>query len=436
MSSSEVFRQFNNVLGGRLRRPTSASDGARSTRTAASTSNPVVAPATTSAITTAPEPSAETSPALAADGSRDDLSIAPSGITVTVTKPEEEQDVHNDDDEGSGNEERQSWIPAVKKLVQFTDLRNNERVVPIESFTQLRHRRTKKKRAAGGQFKEFSVVVRKVLSVDLRLSDYRLEIQSKSLRSIFRKIAKPFKEIDVDASPILIRYPFRCLFFLRQDLKELLETDAPDAIKEEITHLIGFIENEPGLKETIKEYEATVPKGKFREDLTWTLFRPHDLVYYSRSYVGSSKFRYDGCGFVERVEVGSMQSKAGGFEPTTADVVRVHMVIGHHTGSRFGLVQINETVPAMTTDVREITVENLPVIPLRFLQSADQEKIKTKMRKRGVEYIKYSTAEFTMLDYKGPVAVGSEASQKMISEFGKAKGGLNLSWEVGLSLQH
>jgi len=333
-------------------------------------------------------------------------------------------DINSTRENGEAEAKKQTtWIPEVKRVVQFRDLRNNERVVPIEEFIRNRPKRDGKKgNLAEGLFKEYSMVLRKILGPDLRLRDYRLEIQSLGLRDIFRKIGKPFKELDLDAPSIIIRYPFRCLFFLRRDLKELEATPVPLETKKETKHLLEFIRTESSLAEIVKEYEEMVVKrSKFREDRAWTLFPPQEFVYFKGPFGRNSRHIRDGCGVVEKVELLE--------EPNYG--LRITLLVGHHDGWRFGLVRSSHILSPSAGDVQDINIENLPVIPMRFLSGEKQNEIKDRVLRRGKDYISYCKADFRMFEYQGPVAAGEEQTKKLLGNFeNSSSDGISWSWEV------
>lgn len=417
MTSSESFQAFNKILGGRLSGRWSGTS---------------VTPSSTSPATTDPpgddaHPSGQDAPA-PVEG---DAGSAPPGDPVdqpTEARPVEPQNAEEEEEHDTEHkpDEQHTWIPQVKKAVQFKDLRNNELVVAVEEFTR-RHRRRVPKGGSTveGMFKEYSVVLRKVLGSDLRLRDYRLEIQSSGLREVFKRIGKPYKELDLDKTAIIIRYPFRCLFFLRHGLQACLESpETAASTKEEIASLLEFIDNEPILKEVIQDYETTVEgvPPKFREDRAWTLYQPHELVYYRLRFAPNSRHFQEGCGIVEKVEL---------LERPRESLV-ITLLIGHHNGNRFGLVRFLGSVPAAQDSIREINIDNLPVIPMRFLSDAEQDRIKTRMLKRGKQYVTYSRSPYTMLEYVGPVAVREEETKRLLPGFDDTKDddGFNWSFEV------
>ncbi|KAF2001485.1 hypothetical protein P154DRAFT_574832 [Amniculicola lignicola CBS 123094] len=407
MTSAEIFKEVNDVIGGRLRRALPVNRDI-----------PAVVVPTDGGDANDGTPS--TVPVLP---SSSDTPLNPTQ-TQKITTPDDGCDLDEFGEHGETKTKKpQTWIPAVKKVFQFKDLRNNERVVPIEDFRRRNPQPlVNKGDSAKGLFKEYSMVLRKILGADLRLRDYRLEIQSLGMREIFKKIGKPYKELDLDAPSIVIRYPFRCLFFLRREFKELDTTQMPPQTKEDIEHLLNFIDTEPILKETVREYEETVERGKYRENRAWTLFPPHEMVYYKGAFAENSRHVREGCGLVERVEMLE--------EPLNSFVVTI--LVGLHDGSHFGLARLRRALsPTPSTgDIQDIKIENLPVIPMRFLPEAERDAIKKRMIERGKTYIDYCKANFTMLDYRGPVAIEQEETKKLLGKFDDSSDGLNWSWET------
>lgn len=411
MASSKSFRAFNEILGGRLsgRQPGS-----------------LVAPSSTTPARTDPR---------GGDVHPGEKSVpAPVGRDAgSKSPPDPPQDQPTDAGSAKAKTDKQrTWIPQVKKAVQFKDLRNNELVVPVEEFTRRPRRRggPKGERTGEATFKEYSVVLRRILGTDLRLRDYRLEIQSSGLCEVFRTIGKPFKELDLDRPVIIIRYPFRCLFFLRHGLKQCLEsTETAASTKDEITALLEFVDNEPILKEFIRDYETMVEgvPPKFREDRAWILYQPHELVYYRQKFAPNSRHFEEGCGILEKVDLIELGSR---------ELLVVTILIGHHTGNRFGLVRFLNIVPAAQDSIREINIENLPVVPMRFLPPAEQARIKARMLDRGKQYVAYSSSPYTMLEYVGPVAVQEEETNRLLPGFDGSKDDDGFNWSFEVSNQH
>ena len=133
------------------------------------------------------------------------------------------------------SEETKSWIPEMKRAVQFKYLCGNVQIVPLEKFS----RRKLKKPAAPGLFSNYAILQRKVLRVNCSLENFTLEIQSDGQRQLFKKIATPYSEVDLEADPIVLRPPFRYSFSLRENL-EALSNDASveEATQKELRQIL------------------------------------------------------------------------------------------------------------------------------------------------------------------------------------------------------
>ena len=105
------------------------------------------------------------------------------------------------------------------------------------------------------------------------------------MRKVFRDIAYPYRELNLYAERIVIRRPFRCLFFLRDELKKQGESQNNlERTRDELKLLLNFIESKDGLKDTMKEFETLIPKRKITFNLLWTIFPPYAEVYHQTDH--------------------------------------------------------------------------------------------------------------------------------------------------------
>ncbi|KAK4201840.1 hypothetical protein QBC40DRAFT_323006 [Triangularia verruculosa] len=383
MSSAYYFQQFNDIIG----KPNPDS-----------TEAPGIAHTESSAILTVTVTgAAENGAGKVEDSARPSPASHNSGSSVVQSKDNDpiasqidvQMATSDSGDRANLEEQQKSWISTVKRVVQFKDLRNNERVVPVEDFTRRRPERAKsnKAKSVDGLFKEYSMVLRRILGPDLRLKDYRLEIQS---RDITREQSDTSNKHTIS-------------FETQEDIKQLLD----------------FIQNEPYLQDLVEEYDKTVARGKYREDLVWTLFRPHEMVYKTSL---TEKAFPEFCGLIQSVKVSGQPG----------DPIELTILAGHHDGRRFGLSKISQKLrPTASESIRDINTENLPVIPMRFLSASHQAQIKARLLKRGKDYIRYSETQFSMLDYKGPVVVDKKETDKLLAAFdSSSRSGFNWSWET------
>lgn len=138
-------------------------------------------------------------------------------ITETSPKPKEQISPNEQTDAPSPakkQETKPEWIPQLKKVVEFSDTGGKKHLVGLENYTS---RSTSKLRSRAEQqpFKEYAILLKAVVDLDGAKGtrvNFVLELQSETLRDIFRAIAKPYAELNLDSNPIVIDYPFRCLF--------------------------------------------------------------------------------------------------------------------------------------------------------------------------------------------------------------------------------
>jgi hypothetical protein len=302
-----------------------------------------------------------------------------------------------------------------KRIIQFKDLRGNTQVVAMENY-----RKGKAKKEIDGKFKDSAMLLRKVLTVDGQLQDYRLEIQSHGLQDIFQAIARPFGELDLDASPIIIKPPFRSLFFLRDQFKELSQAaTTAEETKKELEQLLEFIHSEDGLQDLISEYEQHVPHGKVTFDLLWTLYPPQELVYHSFSH---ASFQNDAAFLIDSITVlsnntGYKQGKDG---------LEVTLLSGYHDGTNFGLSKRYVTVSEFY-GVRNIS-EIMP-LPVKYMETQKWETLRQSLIDRGKRYFKLRADSYTFLNYVGPLTILEKDNARNLGLF-RVEDGMSHDWEV------
>ncbi|KAF6835377.1 AAA family ATPase [Colletotrichum musicola] len=343
------------------------------------------------------------------DRPKEDASGANSGI-----KNDGVDDELNDD-------QVTNWIPQVKRLVEFPDMRMNTQVLPIEDFSSKRKRKTA--REIDRRWREHAIIVRRILNSKFGLLEYRLEIRSVSLRDIFKRIAKPYKEINLDASPIEIPHPFLCLFHLRDQLKELQASEeTPAATRQELEHLLAFISTEPVLRTTIEPYDELVSKNKISRDLPWTLFRSHEWVYIKGNDTGSTDYVNEECVFSISVEEP--------FLNTTNDHTHfLRCVSTVYNGTKFGVAEKRVPFGSRSKEIVDISIKDLKIVPMRFLSDQQQQEIRHRLIARGKDYCALSMASHKFMEYNGPVVLRPENNAQFLVEITGDKG----SWNKNLA---
>src|SRR6266480_643375 len=128
---------------------------------------------------------------------------------------------------------------TVKWIVEFPHptLYGKTKVLSLDDY-----RRQDRLSSSDQEFDDYPILLRHALNESGETNKYQLELQSKELKDYFASIAKPYRQINVDADPIVIARPFRPLFFLRDTMKQKAESDetSPE-LKQNINSVIDFI---------------------------------------------------------------------------------------------------------------------------------------------------------------------------------------------------
>jgi len=308
-------------------------------------------------------------------------------------------------DENSDNEVISEWLPELTKLVQFKDLRGNSQVIHANDF--IRRKRNRKK-PIDHRWRGHALVLRRILNVDLGLVGNRLELRSPGLCGLFRKIARGFQELDLDTTPIIIHSPFRSVFYLREKLEEFIKPDCnevSEADKTQIRELLAFVSTEPVLQRVVAAYDNLVPRKKITLALLWTLFRPHEWIYF-RSGMGPSVNDTEMVGYLVKIEPNV------GLSGRTTHTL--HYVLGYHSGHNFSLSTYVYHLRSTSDEVVELTTDTLQVLPLRFLSTDEQAKIRNRLIARGKLYVELCRTRCTLLHYVGTYGVSTTDHAKML----------------------
>lgn len=84
----------------------------------------------------------------------------------------------------------------LRHIIEFPDLRGNIQVLPLESY-----QRRGRKKDPDSAFKDFPILLRRIVNAAGRTRKYQLEIQSDLLRKIFQDIARSFRELNATPTP-------------------------------------------------------------------------------------------------------------------------------------------------------------------------------------------------------------------------------------------
>ncbi|CAK7242800.1 MAG: hypothetical protein STHCBS139747_004302 [Sporothrix thermara] len=318
------------------------------------------------------------------------------------------------------------FIPDLKKVVQFSDGEGKKRVIGLETykFKTYRSRYTQVLAEAEEKpFRDYAILLKAEVNDNPQggiMADFTLEIQSDGLKSIFRNIARRYRELTLDTGdePIVIEYPFRCLFFLRTRLRELQQDPATAAsTRRELANLVDFIHAPIGHDKIIETYNSLVPHGKITFPMVWTLYPPYEPVI---SVQPGLPLEESSCYLVESVEFS--QSESG---PSWD----IQALFGYHDGTRFYLKSETMVIPWFD-GVRDIHHDHqLLLLPLNLIEEARRNEIRAALIRRGRLYVDYCTRDFSFMHYTGSVDLVHRDSEKQLKAFG-AKNSIHVDTRV------
>ncbi|KAK4450787.1 ATPase, AAA-type, core [Podospora aff. communis PSN243] len=324
-------------------------------------------------------------------------------------------DVDESEDDGEDDDKvRTTWKPELKKVVQMTDEDGKHHLLGFENYKPTRAPKAQRKENAPKKepFRDSAMLLKAVVSRNGfwgSTIDLQLEIQSENLLKLFRKHAKRHRELSLDASPLVIEYPFRCLFFLRSTFQELYESKKTSSeTKRELLPLLNFIEEPLGVQKHIEVYDDLVLKQHqitFR--MMWSIFPPFAPV------VMADPDEPDGAGHGYLVESIELNHDREGGSPRW-DLNLLH---GHHTGSYFQIRRTSHTINFFSGK-KDISLRQLSILPLHLVEEGQRNKIRNRLIERGKKYLEYCRAETTFLHYTGSVNMQSGDKESRLGAWG------------------
>ncbi|KAH8900595.1 P-loop containing nucleoside triphosphate hydrolase protein [Thozetella sp. PMI_491] len=238
------------------------------------------------------------------------------------------------------------------------------------------------------EFKTATIIVRRLDNARGKTLSVQVEIQSKSLQSAMRKATKGVDYDDLNFTPdlITIARPYHSLFFLREPLRERASSPGTKPrLRDEINLLLGFIESRECLGNSIAKFEKLVPNNKISFDILWMLFPPFELVYVKLQ-------EFDECFLVQKCS-----PAASLMEGRT---LLFSLIYSCHDGKQYGLKTSPLSVPRFS-GTTEISTHFLSLVPLRFLEKSQQERIRERFTARAKTYLELQKADFTMKQHFG-----------------------------------
>ncbi|CAK7236695.1 hypothetical protein SBRCBS47491_009725 [Sporothrix bragantina] len=320
----------------------------------------------------------------------------------------------------------EDFIPDLKKVVQFSDSEGKKRVIGLETykFKTYRSRYTQVLAEAEEKpFRDYAILLKAEVNDNAQggmKADFTLEIQSDGLKNIFRNIAKRYRELTLDTGeePIIIEYPFRCLFFLRTRLRELQQDPATAAsTRRELANLVDFIHAPIGHDKIIETYNSLVPHGKITFPMVWTLYPPYEPVI---SLQPGLPLEQSSCYLVESVSFSHEK---------TGPAWEISTLFGYHDGTRFYLKSETKVI-RWFDGVKDIHQDHqLHLLPLSLIEETRRNEIRAALIRRGKLYIDYCTRDFSFMHYTGSVDLVNRDSEKQLKAFG-AKNSIHVDTRV------
>ena len=331
-----------------------------------------------------------------------------------------EQDAEDTVQEEEAEEEPAftDWKPELKKVVLVVDENGTECIIDSENFVPTERPQKPETTTEAQQeppenrpFGDSAMLLKATIKqnghgdpVDVHVG---LEIQSARLRKLFQLHARHYTELYLMANPIVVEFPFRCLFFLRHKFQELIaEAETPDDTREELKILIGFIEDNPWIRQHIEYFDKVVQKrNQVTFKMLWLIFPPGTLVVVADSEEERST---GGSGYlVESIVADS----------SDGDIWVLNLLQGYHSGGSFSIRRTRRTIHHFYGR-KKISFPDLKVVPLPLIPKAEREELRQRLIERGKRYVDYCAADMTALQYRGRVALQESENVARLGAWG------------------
>jgi hypothetical protein len=326
---------------------------------------------------------------------------------VSPQPKEVHKDAHPEDDKSTSEP---TWKPELKRLVELTDEHGEHEVVALENFKPLdsmlaqgQGQKEKESEPGNRLYSDSAILLRAHVrrspargGAVLSSVGWQLEIQSENLRRLFKTHAWRHKELNLDASPIIVEYPFTCLFFLRDKLRQLSQDDTtPLETRDELRPLLRFMEEPLGSQRHIEEYDDLVLKQhQINFPLLWSIFPPYSPVVMGDP---ADKLVMTSGYLLESI---TLERSWNSLHPFW----NLSLLHGHHDGAEFSICRTTRRIPFFSGN-KDISLHDLPVIPLHLIEERERQKVWDTLVERGKKYVRYCEADTSFLHYKGRVTL-------------------------------
>lgn len=291
-------------------------------------------------------------------------------------------------------------VPELKTVVQF-DNQTGRHVIEFQSYS-FDEEDAKDTSAAdeADPFRIFPVLLKAVIAAGSRLQ-WRLEIQSPEIIDIFRDIAYKHRELDLTKDVLVIEHPFRCLFFLRDEIerraKELSPVDsaAPEdattaTTRIGLTQLLRFIRSPMCHQREIATYEKRVVKhGQISFFLMWMICRPYEPIVRVRA---GQPLEDSQVYMLHSLQPDYIRDEDNEKRP----VWLLTLLFGSHDGETFSIKSKGKYLHYFQ-GFRSLSNSDVAYVPLWFLEAQPgQEGLREKLIARGKRYIEIAQQPYTV----------------------------------------
>ncbi|KAH7014439.1 uncharacterized protein B0I36DRAFT_338730 [Microdochium trichocladiopsis] len=311
-------------------------------------------------------------------------------------------------------------VPELKTVIQFKDPKGSKHVIEFQSYSFDKEDGDENGNAAEEEsdpFRAYPVLLKAVIGSGKSLV-WRLEIQNAGIVNVFREIAHNHKELDLTTTVLTIEHPFRCLFFLKDELEQRVQRggggdDASMTANTRIglTQLVRFIRSPMCHEREIETYETQVVKqGRISFFMLWMIFRPYEPVVRIRP---GQAVEDSQCFILESITPDYDGGRGG--KPSWELI----LLFGTHNGSNYRVKTKVKKIEYFE-GLRELTDPNLKFVPLRFLEARSQHSIREALIRRGKDYIEMCKQPYTVWKAKGPAyLLNSGKGEEIREQFAK-----------------
>ena len=152
-------------------------------------------------------------------------------------------------------------------------------IIPTSKFLPNKKKSTRNTQT----YQDYTLVLRRTWTQQGQVSflvRIELEIQSESLCKAFREIAiNSYEDTDLQSFPIKLKSPFSELFFYRNEIKALMDSESNDIdLRAEAKVLYDFMQKNGLISSIVKDHDRYSKKDQVMGDILWTIFPPNSLV--------------------------------------------------------------------------------------------------------------------------------------------------------------